>query len=218
MSLFNKLKKSSSIIRNHNSRGTALSLHISGATGIFNVLLAAFKIITSVLALSIFICMNGLYTLGMVTSRYCALVGELKQKKEDQFRLFYFATYIMFIASLLYIAYSVWTIWHAHSMHFDQNVAIIIATVTFTEIGWNIYGIIKYRHDHSVAVQLIKIINLGTAIISLELTQAALLGMSGVHNPSYNGVLGVIVGCIAALLACFMYRQVKSKEQSNNEE
>lgn len=67
-------------------------------------------------------------------------------------------------------------------------------------------------------MQLIKIINLGTAIISLELTQAALLGMSGVHNPSYNGVLGVIVGCIAALLACFMYRQVKSKEQSNNEE
>ena len=104
MSLFNKLKKSSSIIRNHNSRGTALSLHISGATGIFNVLLAAFKIITGVLALSIFICMNGLYTLGMVTSRYCALVGELKQKKEDQFRLFYFATYIIFISSLLYIA------------------------------------------------------------------------------------------------------------------
>ena len=221
---FQWLKSASLTIRHKHNKKTSRSLHISGTTGIFNIIIGLVKLFSGILTLSIFICMNAGYTLGMVTARYCALAGEIKRDKQKEYRFYYLAAFIMLLASVLYVFYSIWSIWHPQIVHYSQNIAIAIAAVTFVEIGWNICGIIRYYHNRSIAVQLIKIINLATSIISLELTQAALLGMKGNHNPVYNGFLGVLVGIIAIFLARFMFwrinklrqRSLNKKEEAND--
>ena len=83
------LSKISGTIRQEHNRSDSRSLHITGATGIFSILLGLGKIISGIVSLSVFACMNGCYTLGMALARYCALVG-LLQKDKDAKRNSYF--------------------------------------------------------------------------------------------------------------------------------
>lgn len=55
----------------------------------------------------------------------------------QKYKLYYLSAIIMTIASILYVFYSTWSIWHPHIVYFTKNVAIAIATITFIEIGWN---------------------------------------------------------------------------------
>ena len=53
------LSKISGTIRQEHNRSDSRSLHITGATGIFSILLGLGKIISGIVSLSVFECMNG---------------------------------------------------------------------------------------------------------------------------------------------------------------
>lgn len=184
------------------------SLHITGATGILSILLGLGKIISGILSLSVFACMNGCYTLGMALARYCALAGLIQKgshKKKNAYFYYRLSGIVMIIASLLYVVYSLWTIWHPKIVYYGKIMALTIATITFTEIGMNLRGVLKYRKAKQPVIHSIKTISLGTSLISLVLTQAAILAFADdVQNPSANGVLGSIMGGTAALLGWYM--------------
>ncbi|WP_455715262.1 hypothetical protein [Anaerosporobacter sp.] len=182
------------------------SLHITGAVGAFSILLGLGKIISGIFSLSIFVCMSGCYTLGMAVARYCAIVGKVRsEERKNQYFYYRLAGMIMIIASLLYVAYSIWTIYNPKEVNYGEIAAITIATITFTEIGVNLYGVMKYRKGHSPFLHALKTISLGTSLISLVLTQAAILAFAAdIQKPSVNGLLGAIMGTCAALLGFYM--------------
>lgn len=170
------LREMSITICQEHSVSDSRSLHITGATGSFSVLLGLGKIISGLLSFSVFACMNGCYTLGMALARYCALAGLLQKNKErDSYFYYRLSGIIMVIASLLYVIYSLWTIWHPKMVYYGEIIAITIAAITFTEIGINLRGVLKYRKAKLPVIHAIKTINLGTSLISLVLTQAAIL-------------------------------------------
>lgn len=188
------------------------SLHIAGTAGTFSILLGLGKILSGILSGSVFACMNGCYTLGMALARYCALAG-LVQKKNKRGSYFYYrlSGIIMVIASLLYVVYSLWTIRHPKTMYYGEIIAITIATITFTEIGINLHGVLKYRKSNLPVLHAVKTINLGTSLISLVLTQAAILAFADSGNNSFvNGILGSIMGGAAALLGCYLIWRISS--------
>ena len=59
-------------------------LHLAGISGVGNILLGLGKIASGILSLSVFVCINGLYTLGMVLARYCALAGAIRTQDAGQ--------------------------------------------------------------------------------------------------------------------------------------
>lgn len=214
---------SGTIHKEHNSSDSR-SLHITGATGTFSILLGLGKIISGFLSLSIFACMNGCYTLGMALARYCALAGLVQKDKDDKRNAYFYyrlSGIVMVIASLLYVAYSLWTIWHPKTVYYGKIIAITIATITFTEIGMNLRGVLKYRKAKLPVLHCIKTISLGTSLISLVLTQAAILAFADdVQNPSANGILGSLMGGAAALLGWYMIWRIgkmKKKEKEGQE-
>ena len=214
------LSKISGTIRQEHNRSDSRSLHITGATGIFSILLGLGKIISGIVSLSVFACMNGCYTLGMALARYCALVG-LLQKDKDAKRNSYFyyrlSGIVMVAASLLYVAYSLWTIWHPKTVYYGEIIAITIATIAFAEIGMNLRGVLKYRKAKLPVLHCLKTISLGTSLISLVLTQAAILAFADdVQNPSVNGLLGSIMGGVAALLGIYMIWRISKMEIGDN--
>lgn len=210
------LREMSITICQEHSVSDSRSLHITGATGSFSVLLGLGKIISGLLSFSVFACMNGCYTLGMALARYCALAGLLQKNKErDSYFYYRLSGIIMVIASLLYVIYSLWTIWHPKMVYYGEIIAITIAAITFTEIGINLQGVLKYRKAKLPVIHAIKTINLGTSLISLVLTQAAILSFADENqNPFVNGILGSLMGGVAALLGCYLvWRIGKMKEK-----
>ena len=79
-------------------------------------------------------------------------------------------------------------------------VGILIAAITFTEIGIAIYGIIKNKN--SLKAKIEKQLNLCSAIISLSLTQQALMSF---NNPGkdislFVGIGGIVFSSITIII------------------
>ena len=95
------LKASSDEIQAQYSTAASRSLHLTGISGVGNIFLGLGKIISGVLSLSVFVCVNGCYTLGMVLARYCALAGVLRGKDEkSQYRFYRWSGMILIGARL----------------------------------------------------------------------------------------------------------------------
>ena len=193
------------------------SLHIAGATGVTNILLGLGKIGFGLASLSLFICVNGCYTLGMAAARYCALIGTVHAKeKHNEYFYYRVAGMIMITSSLLYIIYSIWSIYDPIQTEYGKITAITIATITFTEIGLNMRGVLKHRKSKYPMLHALKTIGLGTSLISLVLTQSAILSFTGdLQYPAINGFFGTVMGGLAALLGVYMIWRIGKIEKQN---
>lgn len=209
---------SNQISANHNAAASR-TLHLAGISSAGNTLLGLGKIISGILSLSIFVCVNGCYTLGMVLARYCALAGVVRARDvKTQYRYYRWSGIILIAASLLYLCYSGWSYHHPKYIAYPESVALAIATFTFTEIGLNIRGVIINRKNRTPLLHAVKTINLAASLISLVLTQSAILSIAqgGYHDPASNALLGMLTGGCAALLGVFMLwriKRIQAKEQ-----
>lgn len=195
------------------------TLHINGIVGAVNLLLGIGKIISGILSLSVFVCVNGCYTLGMAIARYCAVVGSVRAKEEkSQYHYYWLSGIVMIFASLAYVSYSLWSIYHPKIVEFREITAITIATITFTEIGVNLSGVLKHRKSKTPLLHAFKTISLGTSLISLVLTQSAILSFeSKSSNPAVNGILGTIMGGCATLLGVYMIWRINKIRKEDNQ-
>ena len=212
------LKASSDEIQAQYSTAASRSLYLTGISGVGNIFLGLGKIISGVLSLSVFVCVNGCYTLGMVLARYCALAGVLRGKDEkSQYRFYRWSGMILIGASLLYMVYSGWAYHHPKPAVYHEYIALAIATFTFTEIGLNIRGVIINRKNKTPLLHAIKTINLAASLISLVLTQSAILTFAddGNHDPAVNALLGLMMGACTALLGVYMLWRIGRMEQKS---
>ena len=218
---FKAVSKNSKKVRSQYNSAISRSLHITGVSAIGNTLIGLGKIISGVLGLSVFTCVNGFYTLGMVFARYCALLGVVKSRDSNsQYKYYFWTGLILIIASMLYVSYSGWAYFRPKYVEYNKYIALTIATFTFAEIALNIRGVIINRKNKSPLIHAIKTINLASSVISLVLTQAALLTFAGnnEHNPAVNALLGIFTGIVAAFLGVYMilrinYMKDKSKKR-----
>lgn len=165
-----------------------------------NLFLFVSKIILFILTKSLFFIISSLYNL-------CIGIAKLKvySKKKNYWTV---GLFIVF-ASICFSLYSAWTIIVKRIAEYDLYTGIFIATVTFFDIGYSICGIIKESKNNDIQNKLLKLINLATALISLELTQTALLSftMVDVDNSLYNGLIGIIVGFCSLVIGIYIIRK-----------
>lgn len=185
------------------------SLQVTAAACLANSVIAIGKLVIGIFSLSLFTCINALYTFGMVIAKGCALAGVYKAKnKKEQYRYYSLSGVVLITVSVLYIAYSVRLFFYPVSSSYHMYIGIGIATFTFTELTLNIRGVIIERHNHTPLIHAVKMINLASSLICLVLTQTALLSFAGtgvVENYSHvNGIMGVIMGSLATLLGIIM--------------
>ncbi|WP_202707475.1 hypothetical protein [Sporosalibacterium faouarense] len=224
-----KLKKTFQYAKDTNNLFTNLygykmsrSLQITRAATTASSLIAVGKLIMGIVSLSLFICTNAFYSFGMIGAKTIALIGIRKAKnKREQYKYYLWSTSVLIISSLLYIIYSIMLFFNPILSSYHMYVAIGIATVTFTDIGLNIRGVIITRHDHTLLIHAIKMTNLSTSLISLVLTQTALLSFTIKETnildmSKANGVIGLIMGSAATLIGIYMiYRIKKLKKQDD---
>ena len=149
--------------------------------------------------LSLAFIISSLYNLGIGLARKNIYSNKDNSKNIGSF---------VIMASLCFIIYSIFSIIYHKNVNYDIYIAITIAAVTFYDIGYSIYGIIKSIKNNNKHNNLLMLINLATALISLELTQSAILSFTQVDidNSLYNGIIGIIVGIsslIIGIIICF---------------
>lgn len=91
--------------------------------------------------------------------------------------------------------------------------AILIATITFTDIVLSIIGIVRAKKKKDIQSEMLKYINLSTALISLSLTQSAILSFKNQNadNSFVNGTFGIIVAILTILIGIYMMLNAKRK-------
>lgn len=159
---------------------------------LINILMFIFKVIVFLVTKSYGILISSFYNLA---------IGFAK-KKIYSYNKYRDVGLMVIIASLCFIIYSIWVIIVHKMVNYNLYNGLLVATITFFDIGYSIYGIVKSYKRKDRQGHLIKLVNLATALISLQLTQSAILSfaMIGVDNSLYNGIIGIVVGISALII------------------
>ena len=180
----------------------------------FNALMAAGKFIFGIISASFFLCINALYNVGIGTVKYIAVKthnsiadSELtaEEKPERQLKSFKLIGVFLLITGMIYVLYCVKMFVVKDNTVYRQTVAIAIAAFTFFEIFISAAGVSKMRKEREPMLEALKLINLAASLVSLVLTQTALLSFAYEGDASfYNGISGIIFGSCAALIGAVM--------------
>ena len=89
-----------------------------------------------------------------------------------------------------------------------EYLTYLVALIAFWSIGSAIYGMIKYKRNHSPIIKAVKLTNFATALTGIMLTQIVLLDTyanTDVYNSNLmNGLTGISVGIIIIILGLYM--------------
>lgn len=192
------------------------TIRLTGAACTANFLLGTGKLAMGLASSSFFTVVNALYTYGMVGAKLCALKG-LAAAPKKQYAYYRGAAAVLIAASLCYAVYSTRLLWHPQNTRYHPYVGMGIAAVTFTEIGLNLWGVWRERQRRTLLFHALKMISLAASLISLVLTQTALLSFAR-QEPDLdlsvaNGVMGICMGGAATLIGILMLRRASRLER-----
>ncbi|MCL2478657.1 MAG: hypothetical protein FWF22_04090 [Treponema sp.] len=184
---------------------------------LINAVFAVGKITMGILSFSLFLCVNGFYNLGISFAKFIPIRGYRKKiyiksrnhqqrDRKEEYRRFRQIGIVILIASVIYLIYCANMMAAGKSnIHYNNPVAIGIAAITFTEIGIAVRGFFTTRKKEEPLLEGIKLINIATSLISLVLTQTALMSLSQSAGVTfYCGLTGVIFGTVSAGIGTYM--------------
>ncbi|MCR5596097.1 MAG: hypothetical protein K6G12_09625 [Lachnospiraceae bacterium] len=172
-------------------------LKFSVVQGIF---MGVLKLVLALVSGLWLIAFSALYNFGIAGAR-----GAIIKEKKN------FVGWIVMLSSFLFVIYSYWIYKNGNSAEYDMRVAILIAAVTFTDIVLAVRGIIKAHKNNNNENKMISLISLATALISLTLTQTAILSFTqkGRDTSQYNGICGMIFGMVAMVIGLIILTRCK---------
>lgn len=188
-------------------------------TMIFNFVWAAIKIIFGIVKLSGFLCVSAIYTFCLGVSKHMFFKGRKQAKTEadSEMQYYLFIGIVICVASICYLIYMVRLFFIPSTTSYGEITAIAIAAMSFTELGFAIYGLIKARKQKDLLTEGLKAINLVSAMAAIVLTQTAILSFTSEDNMSYyNGIGGVVVGALSLILGFYMIIKCIVINKKNN--
>ncbi|MBU3099404.1 cation transporter [Clostridium sp. DSM 17811] len=178
--------------------------------------MAVGKILVGIFSLSFFLCINAFYNIAMGMAKTIFIKEYYDGKKEPdeehpdgygkgEYHCYYLGGIIVLISSIVYMVYCIRMFVSGDSVKYSMIVSLAIAVFTFTELGVSIQGAIVTRRDKEPVIEAIKLTNLASSMISLVLTQTAIMSFSYDGDASfYNGMSGMILGSASAILGLYM--------------
>lgn len=172
------------------------------------------KLVFAIMTFSIFMGVNAFYTSIIGAGKYLGVLGldDNKQKAEQWY--YRRIGLLILAASTIYVLYSIRTFFFQDTTYYEKNVAIIIAAVTFFEIGFSLYGIIRATKNKDIILQAVKQLNLCSALIGLVLTQTAILSFTENKNQSTaNFISALLFGSLTFIIGLWMcFRKFKEDD------
>jgi hypothetical protein len=181
---------------------TTISYIRSLGVGIFKILMAIFS-------KSLLMLISSFYNFGIGTAR----LSSIRNVKKDTYTRYLLVGNIVAFSSIVYMIYSIYILCNKVNARYHMYVALAIAIITFADIGCSIYGIVKARKRKEMQSEIIKFVNLANALISLSITETAILSFTeggNIYKP--RGISGIVFGALAFAVGIYMILYVKSKK------
>jgi divalent metal cation (Fe/Co/Zn/Cd) transporter len=193
------------------------SINYAKVSFYMNLVMAVGKMIVGLYTASIFLCIYALYNVGLALAKGMAVKGYLAGKRppdethvfgygREEYKSYFRVGVILTTSSIVFIIYCLRLFLYGSSASYSMHVALAIAFMTFIEMGMAVRGsVVTIRKGISPAVSAIKLSNLAASLISLVLTQTAILSFTHQGDMSYyNGLAGLIFGGLSALIGVGM--------------
>lgn len=162
--------------------------------------MGAGKMILAVLSRSWLLFIHAVYSVIKASAMYFAL-GE----HEGRCNTMFYSGLLIMAASAVYLVYSIWIYFFGSSASYHMVISIGIAAVTTYELIAAIYGLKRAKKKKDVKLETVKYINLASALVSVSLTQTAILSFAGKGDMSKAYAIGdAVFGFLALLVGAAM--------------
>lgn len=166
---------------------------ISLTTGLIKVFLA-------VITKSIILLISSFYNFSISATKHRAV-----RDHDDPNKKYMEIGVLIMASSFAYTIYSIYVIVTKRQLQFNMYLAILIATIAFTDLIVSSIGLIQAKRNDDIETEMIKFANLSSAFIGISLTQTAILSFTlHVDVSHYNGIGGIFFGGITSLIGTYM--------------
>lgn len=166
--------------------------------------LVASKTAISIISLSFFMFANALYSAGMGITRFYA-VRMHTQDRVQQIKSYRFVGFIISVASICYVIYSVRLFGGGKTETYSMHIALVIALYTFVEFGINVRDAFRLRKSKALEAKALRAISLSSTLLCFVLTQTAIMSFAAEGDNSFtNALSGVVFGGLAALVGLYI--------------
>ena len=163
-------------------------------------LVGAGKIVMAILSHSWLLFLHAVYNIIKASAMHYAL----KERKGHYDTMFY-SGLLVIGASAVYLIYSIYIYFFGSTTAYHMYIAIGIAGVTTYELIVAVSGLGKAKKNKDMKQETIKYINLASALISVSLTQTAILSFTNETDMSSAYAVGdAIFGFLALLVGMLM--------------
>jgi len=185
-------------------------------TTIGNIFMAILKLILSLTLPSLWFFINAIFLMVLSLARFFSIRDYKKTKlindKNEIIRIGY-KNYLnngilLVLLGIMYFFVNVYIYYKGTNTTMHEYLTYLVALVAFWSIGSSIYGMIKYKRNHTPILKAVKLTNFANSLTSIMLTQIVLLDTyanTKMYNSNLmNGLTGISVGIIIIILGLYM--------------
>ena len=185
-------------------------------TTIGNIFIALVKFVLSLTLPSLWFFINAIFMIILSFARFFSIKDysktKLIQDKEEIQKIGY-KNYLnngilLVVLGIMYFFVNVYIYYKGTNTTMHEYLTYLVALVAFWSIGSAIYGMIKYKRNHTPILKAVKLTNFANALTSIMLTQIVLLDTyanTKVYNSNLmNGLTGMGIGVVIIILGLYM--------------
>ena len=185
-------------------------------TTIGNIFIALVKFILSLTLPSLWFFINAIFMIILSFARFFSIRDYDKAKRikdKDIIKKIGYKNYLnngilLMILGIMYFFVNVYIYYKGTNTTMHEYLTYLVALVAFWSIGSAIYGMIKYKRNHTPILKAVKLTNFANALTSIMLTQIVLLDTyanTKVYNSNLmNGLTGMGIGVVIIILGLYM--------------
>ncbi|MBQ7295236.1 MAG: hypothetical protein IJW86_03460 [Clostridia bacterium] len=179
-----------------------------------NIVVAFVKLILALSLPSLWFFINACFLFVLILARGFSLRDYRKAKytadKAEELKISrrnYLNNGIILLAlGVIYFCVSLYLMFRGGKGAMHEYLTYLTALIAFWSCGSAIYGMVKYKRDHSPILSAVKITNFAYALTSIVLTQVVLLSaFSGdIDTKLFNGITGMAASVAITVFGIYM--------------
>lgn len=181
-----------------------------------NIFMAIVKFFLSLIFSSMWFFINSIFMMVLSFARFFSIRDYRKTKllvNKDEIIKIGYKNYLnngilLVILGIMYFFVNVYIYYNGTNTIIHEYLTYLVALVAFWSIGSAIYGMVKYKRNHTPILKAVKLTNFANALTSIMLTQIVLLDTyaktDSYNSNLMNGLTGIGVGIIIIILGLYM--------------
>ena len=178
--------------------------------------MAIVKFVLSLTLPSLWFFINAIFMIVLSFARFFSirdyrktkLINDKKEIKKIGYKNYLNNGILLVVLGIMYFFVNVYIYYKGTNTTMHEYLTYLVALVAFWSISSAIYGMIKYKRNHTPILKAVKLTNFANALTSIMLTQIVLLdtyAKTEVYNSNLmNGLTGISIGIVIIILGLYM--------------